>query len=75
LHLNNSHKQSTREKHGEKRRQGNTTPQKANNKTIEDLVESEEGESSVTDVRRMMIRMFYELKEDIQNNSMNSKRT
>jgi hypothetical protein len=38
-------------------------------------VESEEGESSVTDVRRMMIRMFYELKEDIQNNSMNSKRT
>jgi hypothetical protein len=42
-------------------------------------VESEGNESSVPDVRRMMIRMFNELKkefkEDIQNNSINPKRT
>jgi hypothetical protein len=55
------------------------TPQKDNNNTIEDFVESEGNESSVPDVRRMMIRMFNELKkefkEDIQNNSINPKRT
>jgi molybdenum-dependent DNA-binding transcriptional regulator ModE len=42
------------------------TLQKANNHTIEDLVDSEGDESSVAEVRRMMIRMFNELKEDIQ---------
>jgi hypothetical protein len=41
------------------------TPQKANNYTIEDLVESEGNESSVAEVRQM-IRMLNELKEDIQ---------
>jgi hypothetical protein len=51
---------------GEKRRQGNGTPQKADNNTIEDLVESESDESSVADVRRMMIITFNELKDDIQ---------
>jgi hypothetical protein len=49
---------------------GNMTPQKAHNHTIEDLVDSEGEESPVTEVRRMMIRMFnelkVELKEDIQ---------
>jgi uncharacterized protein YpuA (DUF1002 family) len=51
---------------GGKRRQGNRIPQKANNSTIEDLVESKEEVSSIADVRSRMIRMFNELKEDIQ---------
>jgi hypothetical protein len=51
---------------GKKRRQENRTLQKANNITVENLVESEEEESSVADIRRMMIRMFNEFKEDIQ---------
>jgi hypothetical protein len=46
------------------------TPQKAHNHTIEDLVDSDGDESSFAQVRRMMIRMFnelkVELKEDIQ---------
>jgi hypothetical protein len=41
-------------------------PQKANDNTIEDMVESEGDEPSVAEVRRLMIRMFNELKEDIQ---------
>jgi hypothetical protein len=51
---------------GEKRRQGNMTSSKANNHTIEDLVKSESDESSVVEVKRMMIRMFNGLKEDKQ---------
>jgi Zn-dependent M32 family carboxypeptidase len=38
-------------------------------------VESKGDESPAADMRRMMVRMFNELKEDIQNNSMNPKRT
>jgi hypothetical protein len=61
-----------------KRRQANLTPQKAYNHTIKDLVESEGEESPVADIGRMMIRMFSELKkeleEDIQNYSVNPKR-
>jgi hypothetical protein len=53
-----------------KRRHGNTSPQKANNTTIEDLMESEEDESPVANVKRMMIRMYNEHnkehKEDTQ---------
>jgi hypothetical protein len=57
---------------GRKRKQGNMTPQKANNHSIEDLKESEGDESSVAVVKRM-IRMFNELKEDIKKtNSMNN---
>jgi hypothetical protein len=41
------------------------TPQKVNNQTIEDLVDSEEDESSFAEVTRMVIRMFNKLKEDI----------
>jgi hypothetical protein len=41
-------------KHGEKKKQGNRTHQKSNNNKIEDLVESEEDESPVSDLRRMM---------------------
>jgi hypothetical protein len=48
-----------------KRRQKNMTPQKTSNNTTEDLVESEGDESPVADVKRMMIRMFNELKENI----------
>jgi hypothetical protein len=58
-----------------KRRQGNRTPQKTNNNKIQDLVESEEDESPISDLRRMMIRMFNELKKTHKNNPMNSKRT
>jgi hypothetical protein len=70
-------KQLNNEKHkyGEKRRQGNTTPLKTNNHIKEGLIESEGDESSIAEVRRMMTQMFNELKEDIKNNSMNSKRT
>jgi predicted Fe-Mo cluster-binding NifX family protein len=48
-----------------KRRRGNMTPQKANNYTIEGLVESEGDESAISDLRRMMIRVFNRLKVDI----------
>jgi hypothetical protein len=58
-----------------KRREGNRTPQKTNNNKIEDLVESEEDESPVSDLRRMMIRMFNKFKKTQKNNSINSKRT
>jgi hypothetical protein len=48
---------------GAKRRQGNMTPQKVDNQTIEDLVDSEGNESLDAEVRIMMIRMFNELEE------------
>jgi hypothetical protein len=51
---------------GNKRSLGNMTPQKVNNHTIEGLTESEQDESSDAEVRRMMIRMLNELKEDVQ---------
>jgi hypothetical protein len=35
-------------------------------KTLEDLVESEGDESSVADIRKMMIRMFDKLKEELK---------
>jgi hypothetical protein len=60
-----------------KRMQGNMTPQNVTNHTIEDLMDSEGDESPL--VRRMMIRMFNELteelKEDIQKQLNESKRT
>jgi hypothetical protein len=42
------------------------TPQKTNNNMIEDMVETEVEESPIADIRRMLINMFNELKEDIQ---------
>jgi hypothetical protein len=51
---------------GRKRRQGNMTPQKANNNIIEDLMERERDESLVDDLRRTMIRMFNELEEELK---------
>jgi hypothetical protein len=57
-----------------RRRQGNMIPEKVNSHTIEDLADSEGNESSVSEVQRMMIRMFKKLKEDIEKNSMNPKR-
>jgi hypothetical protein len=63
-------------KNGKKRRQRNMTPQKANDNTIEDLVDSEGEEPPVSEVRRMMMRMFNKLKEELkEDNSMNSKKT
>jgi hypothetical protein len=41
---NLTHKQSTKQKHCEKEKVGDTTPQKANKNIIEDLVESEGNE-------------------------------
>jgi hypothetical protein len=41
-------------------------PQKINNLTTDNLVNSEGYESSIAQVRRMMIRIFNKLKEDIQ---------
>jgi hypothetical protein len=60
---------------GRKRRQGNMIPQKSNKNIIEDLVGNKGDESPVADVRRMMIQMFNELKEDKQKQLMNPKRT
>jgi hypothetical protein len=50
---------------GNKIRQGNMTPQKVNNHTIEDLVESEGDEFPVAEVRRMFNEFKEELKENI----------
>jgi hypothetical protein len=56
---------------GNKRQHGNMTPQKVNNHTIEDFLDSEEDKSPLAEVRRIMIRMVNEDKEDEQkNNSM-----
>jgi hypothetical protein len=65
---------------GRKRREGNTNFQRANSNIIEDLMESEGKESPVADLRRMMRRMFNELKEEFKENvqkklSTNIKRT
>jgi hypothetical protein len=60
------HKQSLKQKHGKKRRLRNTTPRKTNDSIIQELVGSEVDESTVANVRRMMIRMFDELEEGIQ---------
>jgi hypothetical protein len=49
------------------------TPQKVNNRTIEDLVDSEGDEYPVGEVRRMMIGMFNELKEDMQKHLKESQ--
>jgi hypothetical protein len=58
---------------GNRRRQGNMTPQKVNNHTIEDLMSSEGDENSVSRFKRMMIRMFKEFKEDTQKENMDKK--
>jgi acetyl-CoA carboxylase alpha subunit len=57
------------------------TLQKVNNHTIEDLMDSERDGFSDAEARRMMTRMFNELKEDIQqlneskeNTGKNSRR-
>jgi hypothetical protein len=55
----------------EKKKAGNTTPQKANNNVIEDLMESDGNESPVADLRTMMVRIFEELEKNMQKNSMN----
>jgi hypothetical protein len=49
-----------------KRKQRNVTLQKTNNNIIEDLMESYGDESPVADLKRMMIRMFKELKEELK---------
>jgi hypothetical protein len=42
------------------------TPEKVNNHTVQGLVGSEGDESSVAEVRRKMIRIFNELKEEMK---------
>jgi hypothetical protein len=51
---------------GNRRRQGNVTPLKVNNHTIEDLMDSEGSKTSVSEFKRM-ISMYKEFKEEIQN--------
>jgi hypothetical protein len=41
-----------------KRMQGNMTIQNVNNRTIQDLMDSEGDESSAAEIRRMITRMF-----------------
>jgi hypothetical protein len=48
-----------------KRMQGNMTPQKINNHTKEDLMDSEGDETSVSKFKRKIIRMSKVFKEDI----------
>jgi hypothetical protein len=47
---------------GNKRRQRNMIPEKVNNHTIGNLVHSEVDEPSITEVRKMMVRIFNKLK-------------
>jgi hypothetical protein len=56
---------------GNRKSQRNMTTQKVNSHTIEDLVDSACDESSVSEVKRMMTRMFKELKEDIHKKKPN----
>jgi hypothetical protein len=58
--------QSTKYKHGEKKKTGNTIPQKTNNNNIIENLEESEGDESPVAVVRRMIRMFNKLKEDMQ---------
>jgi hypothetical protein len=51
-----------------KRRQGNMSSQMVNNHTIEDLVDCEGDETSVFEVKRMMIRSLRNLKRTYKNN-------
>jgi hypothetical protein len=53
---------------GRKRRQWDTTPQKTSSNMIEDWVESEGDDSPIADFRRMTIRMFHELNEELKEN-------
>jgi hypothetical protein len=55
-----------------RRRHGNMTPQEVNN-TIEDLMDSEGEETSVSKFKSMMIRCLRSLKRTYKNKYMNSK--
>jgi hypothetical protein len=50
------------------------TPQKVKNHIIKNMLDSEGAETSVSQIKRMMKRMFKEFKEDTENKSMNSMR-
>jgi hypothetical protein len=45
------------------------TPQKVNSHTTNDLKDSKGDETSVSKLKRMMIRMIKEIKKDMQNKS------
>jgi hypothetical protein len=49
---------------GNRKRQGNMTPQNVNNHT-KDLTDSEKDNTSASKPKRMMIRMVKEVKEDM----------
>jgi hypothetical protein len=51
---------------GNRRSQGSITSQKVNNHTIEELIDSEVDETSVSKFKGIMISMFKDLEEDIQ---------
>jgi hypothetical protein len=46
--------------------QGNMIPQKVNNHKTKDLMNSKGDESSISKLKRMMIKMIHEMKEDMQ---------
>jgi uncharacterized protein YpuA (DUF1002 family) len=58
-----------------RRRLGNTIPQKTNNNSVQNLVESEGNESPVADPSRLMIKMSNELKEKELNERDEIKKT
>jgi hypothetical protein len=49
------------------------TPQKTNSNLTEDLVESEGDESTVANVRIMVIRMFNEFKEELNRGKVDKR--
>jgi hypothetical protein len=57
-----------------RRKQGNVIPQKDNNLIIEDLVDSDVDETSVSEVKRIKPKTFKELIEECKNKSINTKR-
>jgi hypothetical protein len=51
---------------GRKRRQGNMTPQKTNKDMIENVMDGRGDELPVANIRRMLIKMVNELKEELK---------
>jgi hypothetical protein len=51
--------------------EGTMTPQKANNNIIEDLMEREGNESPDAHLKRIMIRKFNKIEEELKENMQN----
>jgi hypothetical protein len=56
------------------KRRGNMTPQKVNSHTTKDQTDSKGDKTSISGLKRRMIRMINEIKNTCENKSMKSKR-